>query len=75
MLPSLTPKVLALCSIVAFPLLCGAAGKFHVIHDFRVATDGGQPYGTLAFDSQGNLYGTTLKGGTNKERGSELPAT
>jgi len=35
------------------------------LHEFN-GLDGGQPYGSLLFDSQGNLYGTTSVGGTHR---------
>jgi len=35
------------------------------LHDFTGA-DGGTPYGSLAFDANGNLYGTTFFGGTGQ---------
>ncbi len=35
------------------------------LHDFGSGTDGNTPYlGDLIFDQQGNIYGTTLNGGT-----------
>jgi uncharacterized repeat protein (TIGR03803 family) len=37
-----------------------------VLYSFDATTgDGGAPYGNLTFDSSGNLYGTTSKGGAN----------
>ena len=35
------------------------------LHDFTGAADGGFPGGGVAFDSTGNLYGTTVLGGPN----------
>ncbi len=35
------------------------------LHDFTGGLDGGTPYGSLVFDANGNLYGTTYAGGTN----------
>lgn len=35
-----------------------------LLHRFTGGADGGVPYGTLIFDSAGNLYGTTLLGGS-----------
>jgi uncharacterized repeat protein (TIGR03803 family) len=35
-----------------------------IIHSFS-GRDGAEPYGSLMFDSQGNLYGTTAYGGTS----------
>ena len=37
------------------------------LHDFTGGTDGGTPYGSLVFDANGNLYGTTYAGGANGE--------
>jgi uncharacterized repeat protein (TIGR03803 family) len=42
------------------------AQAFEVLHDFDlVAGDGNVPYSGLTLDSAGNLYGTTLIGGTH----------
>ena len=35
-----------------------------VLYNFTGSSDGGQPYGSLVFDTAGNLYGTTASGGT-----------
>jgi uncharacterized repeat protein (TIGR03803 family) len=35
------------------------------LHDFTGGADGGTPYGSLVFDTSGNLYGTTYTGGAN----------
>ena len=35
-----------------------------VLHSFSSTADGGQPYGGVTLDSQGNLYGTAVVGGT-----------
>jgi uncharacterized repeat protein (TIGR03803 family) len=34
-----------------------------VLHDFAWSTDGGQPGGSLVFDQNGKLYGTSFSGG------------
>jgi uncharacterized repeat protein (TIGR03803 family) len=39
--------------------------SYRDVYDFTGASDGGYPYGTLAFDSDGNLYGTASVGGGN----------
>ena len=40
-----------------------AAPKYKVLHAFGSGTDGGGLWGSLAFDANGNLYGTTSGGG------------
>ena len=35
-----------------------------ILYNFTGSTDGGQPYGSLVFDTAGNLYGTTNFGGS-----------
>jgi uncharacterized repeat protein (TIGR03803 family) len=49
-----------------FRLAMDAAGAWRetVLHNFSDGADGGIPYSIPCFDSQGNLYGTTLGGGT-----------
>lgn len=41
-----------------------AAGTFTVLYAFEGGLDGAQPIGSLARDSQGNLYGATYEGGS-----------
>jgi len=36
-----------------------------VLYSFRGGSDGGQPYGGVTLDAEGNLYGTTVVGGTH----------
>jgi len=36
-----------------------------VLYSFRGGADGGQPYGGVTLGTQGNLYGTTVVGGTH----------
>lgn len=59
--------------ILAAAVLCagGAYGQtFTVLHGFTGGADGGPSYSTLTPDSAGNLYGTTVWGGsTNCEWG------
>ena len=42
-----------------------ATGNETVLYSFTGSPDGASPYGRLVMDSQGNLYGTTLQGGTS----------
>src|SRR6266403_535209 len=42
-----------------------AAGTTTVLHSFVGTPDGSGPYGGLVVDSSGNLYGTTVIGGTS----------
>jgi uncharacterized repeat protein (TIGR03803 family) len=60
----------------AFPIGCGtvfkvdSAGNETVLHRFTVGLDGEFPYGGLFRDSAGNLYGTTLNGGSSANYGT-----
>ena len=49
-----------------------ASARFSVIHTFTGGKDGSYPYAGLAIDGNGNLYGTTNQGGS--EKGSCPPA-
>jgi len=51
-----------LLSLVVLPVL-SAAQTFTVLHTFQGA-DGGGPEGSLTLDTVGNIYGTTVFGGT-----------
>jgi uncharacterized repeat protein (TIGR03803 family) len=39
-------------------------GKHSVLYSFTGGVDGGEPYKGVTFDSQGNLYGTAVTGGS-----------
>jgi uncharacterized repeat protein (TIGR03803 family) len=49
---------------VVFSLAIGT-GTYNVLYNFTGWSDGGAPWGTLALDPSGNLYGTTLYGGSD----------
>lgn len=51
----------------AFRLTPGANGswQFSLLHTFAGGKDGARPYGLLAIDQSGNLYGSTNKGGSH----------
>ena len=42
----------------------GNGWTYSSLYDFSGGNDGKFPYGSVTFDSAGNLYGTTLRGGT-----------
>ncbi len=48
-----------------FGLAAAHAQTETVLHNFTIFPDGATPFGTLAIDSSGNLFGTTFQGGTN----------
>jgi uncharacterized repeat protein (TIGR03803 family) len=59
-----TVAVLLIAFILVFAGTYPAqAQTFRVLHDFQGKSDGEVPYGTLAIDGGGNLYGTTWSGG------------
>lgn len=49
-----------------FELSPAGGGQWHenVLHSFSCFDDGKNPYGGVTLDAQGNLYGTTVAGGT-----------
>lgn len=42
----------------------GDSWTYTSLYDFTGGNDGGQPYGEVALDTVGNLYGTTVSGGS-----------
>ena len=40
---------------------------FTDLYDFTGGSDGGQPYGSVAVDTQGNIFGTAVIGGSNNQ--------
>jgi uncharacterized repeat protein (TIGR03803 family) len=62
-----TVSVVLSCLAVLFPICSLAAGQAHesVLYSFGTnPNDGSIPNGGLVFDSAGNLYGTTQRGGS-----------
>jgi uncharacterized repeat protein (TIGR03803 family) len=60
-LPKLLLTFLLALSLATLPL---SAQTFTVLHTFTGGTDGASPRGGLIRDSSGNLYGTTIFGGS-----------
>lgn len=55
---------------VAYGLFHGAHGwQFRDLHNFQGNRDGAQPRSSLIFDKQGDLYGTTVSGGSGGSGG------
>ncbi len=64
----MTARSIPVCVVLLMSLLLSIpapAQTFTVLHAFTGGSDGGNPYGTLAFDRSGNLYGTTIFGGNH----------
>jgi len=59
------PSKLHLIALLAMILLCAQLGlaQYRVIHAFTGEPDGAGAWGSVAFDKQGSLYGTTQGGG------------
>jgi uncharacterized repeat protein (TIGR03803 family) len=64
-----TPAPIQLIALFAITLMfapgVSAASKYKLLHAFKGGTDGTFPSGALLFDSAGNLYGTTVNGGSS----------
>jgi len=59
--------LLAQGTILAFAIIAtppAQAQTFTLLHSFTGGADGADPSGSLIGDAAGNLYGTTLGGGT-----------
>jgi uncharacterized repeat protein (TIGR03803 family) len=62
--PIFVSFVTLLLASIAVPAQTQAT-KFKVLHTFK-GSDGGSPMGVLVRDAAGNIYGTTIGGGTGK---------
>jgi uncharacterized repeat protein (TIGR03803 family) len=52
------------------PALC--PWSIRLLHSFAGSPDGEEPYGNVVFDSAGNIFGTTLLGGTDFSTAYEM---
>ena len=57
-------RVCALATVLGLLTSPSQAQTFTVLHNFKGGTDGANPEAGLVMDVQGNLYGTTVGGGT-----------
>jgi len=57
--------LIAVVITLFFASSAGAASKYKVLYAFKGGSDGTLPSGALAFDTAGNLYGTTFNGGSS----------
>ncbi len=53
----------------------GAETILHTFQGICCGSDGSFPYASLVMDKQGNMYGTTLKGGTSDDLGTVFRVT
>jgi hypothetical protein len=60
---SSTCVLVAFATALSFGPVAWAGGKYKVLHAFKGGLDGGGIYDPVAFDSEGNLYGTTWAAG------------
>lgn len=61
-------QVLAITVVLTFITMSAWAGET-VLYSFPGGANGQSPQGTLAMDSSGDLYGTTISGGVSNNRG------
>jgi uncharacterized repeat protein (TIGR03803 family) len=56
---------------IVFQLSPGSNGQWNskILYNFKGGRDGAGPYGAVAFDAEGNVYGTTQNGGTSQNAG------
>lgn len=62
--PLAIPALMVLASAALAPLTGASANTEKVLYSFRDGDDGAVPAGPLIRDKDGNLYGTTIQGGT-----------
>jgi uncharacterized repeat protein (TIGR03803 family) len=62
--PSLTMALTIACAMTIVPVPSASAQTYTVLHNFSSGADGGSPEAMLTMDAAGNLYGTTLYGGS-----------
>jgi uncharacterized repeat protein (TIGR03803 family) len=58
-------RIVVSALLALWPAAAGAAGGYSVLHNFAGGTDGGGPNAAMILDPSGNLYGTTVRGGTS----------
>lgn len=63
------------CGVVYELSPSGSGWTETVLYSFTGGIDGGGPYGGLIFDPAGNLYGTTVYGGSNNPGGTVFELT
>ncbi len=61
-----SPVSATLTIVFLFLTLTAQAQTYRVLHSFTSGPDGASPQAGLAIDSAGNLYGTTVAGGTGR---------
>ncbi|HEX8814711.1 MAG TPA: choice-of-anchor tandem repeat GloVer-containing protein [Terriglobales bacterium] len=57
---------LAIAALMLVSPTAATAAKYRVLHNFGRGTDSKEPFGALAWDVRGNLYGVTGAGGPDK---------
>lgn len=63
-MPSIKPNVLATIILIVISATLASAQSEKILYSFTGQSDGGEPYPGLVADGKGNLYGTTVSGGT-----------
>ena len=71
---SALPTLIALIAMILMlpSTRAWAASEYKVLYAFKGGNDGNYPSGALVLDTAGNLYGTTIFGGTDQENCSGL---